>query len=146
MAVDLGDETFRPLLKADMMDVWGLLKVHDTPSELPGEGTDLPRGFLELRNVVPAVFRSFSRRLLLHEYRLVGQFAYPEEGTVLWTAKREKADVMLVVLTVGNSIYKDDWRYREVSVPFEDAKALDDPTERVYHVIVDFTLEWETGV
>lgn len=146
MAVDLGDETFRPLLKADMMDTWELLKVHDTPPELPGSASDLPRGFLELRNVAPPGFWSFSRKMMLHDYRLVGQFAYPDEGTVLWTAKREKADLMLAVLTVGNTIYKDDWRYTDIAIPFEDAKALDDPTERVYHVIVDFTLQWETGV
>jgi hypothetical protein len=148
MAMELGDSTFRPLLIADMMDTWELLKVHSSPPELPGDGDSLPRGFIQLLNVDEGVKRGFTRRVLMHTYRLVGQLRY-EEGVVLQDERIDRANELLAVLTAGGTKYTrngEDWRYGGVAIPFEDAAALDDPTEQIYHVIVDFMLEWVTGV
>jgi len=150
MAMELGDSTFRPLLRDDMMNAWELVKVHSSAPELPAEGDDLPRGFIQLLNVdaTEARPRGFSRRAMWHSYRLVGQFAYPEESVILQEEKIERVNELLALLTVGGTIYTrnaESWRYWAVAIPFEDAAALDDTTEKTYHVIVDFTLEWITG-
>lgn len=147
--IDLGDTTFRPLLASDMLDAWALTKVHFDRPQTEGSFDDVPRGFIQLLNVEPSEQRprGFNRRALWHRYRLIGQFQYPEEGT-LEEAKTAKASELLAVLTAGDTIYErsgEQWRYWDVGVPVEEANALDDAVETVYHVMVDFTLEWVTG-
>jgi hypothetical protein len=147
MAIDLGDSTFRPLLRDDMIAAWDLLKVHYDAPYLPGEASDLPRGFIQIRNVEPGEPQGFSRRNKWHPYRLVGQFAYPASGTVE-EARVTRVNELMDILTseATSNIYKDDWRYRDDGQPFEDAEALGDPQNRIYHVVVDFALLWETGI
>lgn len=147
MAMELGDETFRPLLRDDIIEVWEVDRVSYDPPQTAGAASQFPRAFLQLLNVEPADFHSFSRRLWLHRYRIEGQFlySYGDEGT-LEENKVARANELIAILTVGNSIYHDDWRYREISVDFETSRLSDDRAELVYSVMVEITLEWETGL
>lgn len=147
MSMTLGDETFRPLLTEDMLEAWELVSVGYDPPQTENRVEKYPRGFLQLLNVEPAEFLSFSRRKWLHRYQMTGQFLYTlgEEGT-LEEYKVARANELLAVLTAGSSIYHDDWRYRDISIDFETSRLSDDRAELMYSVLVEFTLEWETGV
>jgi len=148
MAVTLGDDTFRPLLRDDMLDAWSLLQVHYDPPQTPGSLSVLPRGFLQLQNIEPGDPRGYTTRVLFHTYRIVGQFPYPDEGT-LEEEKVDRFNEILALLTAGDSIYTRDavdWRYRIDGFDFEVSRTQDDSTERYYSVQLDFSLEWVTGV
>lgn len=145
MAITTGDSVFRPFLRDDMLSAWGLVQVHYDAPAVPGSLDILPRGFIELQDIAPGAGHSFTRRLLLHQYRLVGQFSEPENETQE-EARLERVGELLDVLTAGNTAFHNDYRYRDVGVPIAEARQLDDAMEDVYHVVIDITLEWETGV
>jgi hypothetical protein len=106
MAITLGTDPFLPLLSEDMIEAWELVQVHYDSPQIPGSGDVLPRGFIEQQDVEPLP-RSFSRKVYLHPFRLVGQFRYPDEGT-LEESRKTRAQELLDVLTVGATIYKDE--------------------------------------
>jgi hypothetical protein len=145
MAITLGDETFRPLLRDDIKDAWSLSRVHYDPPQTPGSLAVLPRAFLQLEDVDSGEARGFGRKVLLHTYTITGQFAYPSEGT-LEQAKVEKAQALLDVLTVGSSIFHTEHRYRDVAIRFEESRLGDDTSENVYSIHLSITLEWVTEV
>lgn len=145
MAIELGDSTFRPLLRDDILDAWEVNRIHYDPPAVPGTASVLPRAFLQLGNIGPGETLGFSRRLMFHTYTIVGQFAFPAEGT-LEEAKVERVNELLAVLTVGDSIYHSAWRYVLGSVDFETSRTSDDETEAYYTVMLTFSLGWETGL
>lgn len=145
MALELGDSTFRPLLRDDIVEAWEVEQIHYDPPATPGTASVLPRAFLQLGNVDIGEKRGFTRRVLMHTYTIVGQFAYPEEGT-LEEAKVARVNELLAVLTAGATVYQSAWRYRFDGVDFETSRTSDDEAEEYYTVMLTFTLEWVTGV
>ena len=94
MALELGDSTFRPLLRDDTIGAWELEQMHYDPPQTPPSADVLPRGFLQLRNVEPGVPRGFNRTVLFHDYDITGQFPYPDEETIE-EAKMERVNELL---------------------------------------------------
>lgn len=147
MAIDLGDSTFRPLLRDDMKDAWSLVQVHYDAPQTPGSLAQLPRGFLQCGNLDEVESQGFSKQNITHPYELSGQFVYPEDMT-LEEAKFERAEELLSVLTgdSDSNIYKSAHRYRYMGTLFEESRISDDSTERYYTVTIRFGLLWETGI
>ena len=145
MALELGDSTFRPLLRDDIISAWEVEQIHYDPPAVPGTASVLPRAFLQLGNIDAGEKRGLTRTVLFHTYTIAGQFPFPEEGT-LEEAKVARVNELLAVLTAGGTIYESVWRYRFDGVDFETSRTTDDEAEDYYTVMITFSLEWVTGV